>query len=730
MVGNIKTYDAGMPNLQPEERGVTSMREAGVYAARYGREAGAAERQGGRAIAQGLESLGMNAGQVYEQYQKHEDQLAITDAGMKSADFDLAQHAKLDNIMTPHQDPNDPEKTITPSPSQGPMLIGESLTQWKADREKLRETITNPTALKAFDRETISSYNAFAKKAYSTAGHLAYQASSNALVKGVQANAQLVYNDPSQLDVQLKKTLGQVDTAAGTMNLSAEDRMKFGTSIKQKAARSLIESAVEGAARQSEAGRQWAEGVVKSGKYAEYIGMDSDKLLTHIERQRKAAASDQEAALRLQKQQQQTAALNATDEYIHDPNKKLTDMGIDPAFKGRPDLLEKAQKMVTAIRNYDPNSVLPTTSSRNLANTIHRIDMDDNNPLHINSREQIDEMFVNHELTKTDWETASKHFMSMEKGPDPADRKAARNQFIKQWAKSLDPAMGDISTGYKPSALGDVKIGRLRHDLEQKEVELAREGKDWHTLYDPSSPNYYGKHLDQYHTSLDQAKEFQKQNTDDMLAAMRKFDPASIGEGPIFPDNPVMERAGLAIKGIESRGGNYSALSKWTVHKDGTRDRAYGAYQVMGANIPSWTKEYYGHELTPQEFLHNKKAQDAVFKGEFGRLIQKYGLEGAARAWFGGPGGVTHLNRTDVYGRLTTRDYGVQFMALFHGQKHIPLGSAEPVVAPIPPGYAGPAKRPKGAEGYWHNPNTGQYWDPKSGRLFDKDFTPMVPESK
>src|SRR5258706_10469967 len=32
-------------------------------------------------------------------------------------------------------------------------------------------------------------------------------------------------------------------------------------------------------------------------------------------------------------------------------------------------------------------------------------------------------------------------------------------------------------------------------------------------------------------------------------------------------------------------------------------DRAYGKYQVMDFNIPSWTSQYYGKSLTPQQFL-------------------------------------------------------------------------------------------------------------------------------
>ncbi|MBR2818226.1 MAG: hypothetical protein IKE60_26425 [Reyranella sp.] len=86
-----------------------------------------------------------------------------------------------------------------------------------------------------------------------------------------------------------------------------------------------------------------------------------------------------------------------------------------------------------------------------------------------------------------------------------------------------------------------------------------------------------------------------------------------------------------AISGIES-GGNYSALGPVT--KSG--DRAYGRYQVMGANIPSWTQAALGRTLTPSEFLSSPEAQDAVFDHRFGGYADKHGEDNAASLWFSG----------------------------------------------------------------------------------------------
>jgi hypothetical protein len=87
-----------------------------------------------------------------------------------------------------------------------------------------------------------------------------------------------------------------------------------------------------------------------------------------------------------------------------------------------------------------------------------------------------------------------------------------------------------------------------------------------------------------------------------------------------------------AISGIES-GGQYGLLGPVT--KSG--DRAYGKYQVMGSNVGQWTKQVLGQSMTPQQFLNNPQAQDAVFKAKFGQSVSKYGNpQDAASIWFTG----------------------------------------------------------------------------------------------
>lgn len=102
---------------------------------------------------------------------------------------------------------------------------------------------------------------------------------------------------------------------------------------------------------------------------------------------------------------------------------------------------------------------------------------------------------------------------------------------------------------------------------------------------------------------------------------------------------------GNAISSIES-GGRYDAIGPATR----TGDRAYGKYQVMGANVPSWTRKHLGREMTPQQFLADKDAQEQVFKGEFGGYVAKYGNpQDAASMWFTGRPAAQGAGRNDGY---------------------------------------------------------------------------------
>ena len=134
-----------------------------------------------------------------------------------------------------------------------------------------------------------------------------------------------------------------------------------------------------------------------------------------------------------------------------------------------------------------------------------------------------------------------------------------------------------------------------------------------------------------------------------------------------------MDRAKQAIAGIES-GGRYGALGPVTDRGD----RAFGKYQVMGKNIPSWTKEALGSSMTPSEFLASPEAQEAVFETQFGKSVAKYGNPvDAASVWFSGRPLAKAGNASDVLG-TTVPQYAQKFMAAYEGGANTPAMMRSP----------------------------------------------------
>ncbi|HET9285682.1 MAG TPA: hypothetical protein VFR24_27335 [Candidatus Angelobacter sp.] len=133
------------------------------------------------------------------------------------------------------------------------------------------------------------------------------------------------------------------------------------------------------------------------------------------------------------------------------------------------------------------------------------------------------------------------------------------------------------------------------------------------------------------------------------------------------PEAASPEGAGNASQGADKlapiignmEGKTYDRVVPSINAHTGQKQYALGKYGIMDFNIAPWTTDVLGRPMSAQEFLKNPQAQDAVAKAKLAEYTQKYGVEGAARAWIGGEGGVNHPERTDAFG-TSVGSYGRQ----------------------------------------------------------------------
>lgn len=106
-----------------------------------------------------------------------------------------------------------------------------------------------------------------------------------------------------------------------------------------------------------------------------------------------------------------------------------------------------------------------------------------------------------------------------------------------------------------------------------------------------------------------------------------------------------------AISDQES-GGNYGARGVQTKY-----GQALGKYQILDANIPAWSREVLGRSISPQRFLHSPRLQEKIARGKLTQYYRQYGAQGAAKAWYAGPGNAYTNSSRSQYGGPSINDY-------------------------------------------------------------------------
>lgn len=148
------------------------------------------------------------------------------------------------------------------------------------------------------------------------------------------------------------------------------------------------------------------------------------------------------------------------------------------------------------------------------------------------------------------------------------------------------------------------------------------------------------------------------------------FNPSPVGQlramargearGPGMPQNgpgrnPQLQAFLRAISTQES-GGDYNAVGVDT----GGGHRAYGKYQIMDFNIEGpdgWDQEALGRNIDIEQFLNSPKLQEQIARAKLRDYFRQYGAEGAAKAWYAGPGNAMSNSTSPQYGGPSIQGY-------------------------------------------------------------------------
>ena len=118
-----------------------------------------------------------------------------------------------------------------------------------------------------------------------------------------------------------------------------------------------------------------------------------------------------------------------------------------------------------------------------------------------------------------------------------------------------------------------------------------------------------------------------------------------------------------AISMAESSGGKNTnhPLVKKGQYKG---QRAIGEYAIMPGNVPQWTKQAFGYEMSVEDFKDNPAAQAYVTEYKINEYYNKYGtVEDAASVWFTGQPVEKAGNVSDGY--TTAPEYLEKFMGFY-----------------------------------------------------------------
>jgi len=506
-------------NITPTDRGTEARVQEGRRIGGAYNQVAESLRDTGHRLGQQIGAAVQDAGNVAVQYQTHRE------IGQGVGSYALLQDSLITqwNDIAKNADPNDPtvrqkfiEGTLTPGLQKwGDAFQTEGGQKWAQERQRaLLDHMYEKTA--------------------ADMGTLAGQAVSNNLRTYGNTASNTAMRDPSSVP----HLLGETDASVGALvdsspNLKGAAAGRARTEIAEKQKEAIVKAGAIGAIQASSDPEKTADEWTR--KYPQYISGEEARVLASNARQQiRARDYDQKAAEHYKKQADIERSNDKTNDYLiklTQGNPKFDDPVAQDILNDR-DLTKQDKRN---LLNFRDRELKPETSARQSQATFTDLLRQLRAP-DVDAREleqkawdaRLTDAGKPGSLSQPDFDRFRKELLDR-KTPDGAALAHDRDEFFKRHNATIDP-MRDKTTGAGGSAIGDQKIYQAEQAARQQEAMLKAKGQDPHSLYDPASPNFFGKQISRFRPTLQEEADFAAQlKKDQGPTAVKQTEPSGPG---------------------------------------------------------------------------------------------------------------------------------------------------------------------------------------------------------
>ena len=553
---NIRQFEAPQLGLQPTEIGV----EATAAAARRG---GAFYNQ----AAEATQNLGQRAGS------------AIRDAGDAAVDYvahqeishGAATFAQLHANLTDQW--NNTVKNADPNDTSVAGKFNETVLQPALD--KFKGAFNTEKGQQWAEGHVDSLREHMFQKGAADMSTLAGDAVRVNVRQMTSAWTNTAFKDPSSTDFLLRTAESSINGIVSTSAVKGTDAARIRTEVMEKAKEDIVRAGMASVAKSGD------ENAVAdfASRWPQYANaQEGIQYAKAAKAYRRADQQDQDRAERLQDKHIQDASTDRRDEIVKDafsdkPSVSMRDVLSDQTLTA-PD----REHLVHVIQQEGKAEPLARVSHATWTDLMGRLRAEDDTRL--TSDKPIWDAMAAGKLNRADFNSLRAEWANM-KSPDGEALSRDRADFFKQFAPSIDTGMKEQN----PTALGAQRIYAAQQDARRQEALLKSQGKDPHSLYDPSSPNFLGRQIGKWRPTLQDQADY---------AAQIKADAGAKADAALAKQraNTNLTAPGNTITGVERIDQPPGAKTfvppnnwQWSPSRSQYRDPSGVLYDVSGNKV-------------------------------------------------------------------------------------------------------------------------------------------------